>query len=219
MLAADEEVLFANSRGLVSGDLTVMRSLARTLVLSGFGMTLCDGSYPASQGEHLISHYVEMMGMPGAPPSYHGEQIGVAALAMARLQQHLLRRDEPPRFAASRLSLEALTSHFGLALGASCWRDVQAKAFSAERAEELNHRLAARWPALRAELAAVARPPAVLESVLTDAGAPTRPDELGWSPSDFATAVRHAREIRNRYTFLDLAADCGVDPVAAMQLA
>jgi len=28
--------------------------LARTLVLSGFGMTICGGSYPASQGEHLM---------------------------------------------------------------------------------------------------------------------------------------------------------------------
>lgn len=219
LLAADEEVLFAGSRGLVSGDLAVMRSLARTLVLSGFGMTLCDGSYPASQGEHLISHYVEMMGMPGAPPSFHGEQIGVAALAMARLQAHLLSLEEPPPLGPSRLSLEALTSHFGLALGASCWRDVQAKCFTGPQLDELRARLAARWPAMREALAAVARPPAVLEAVLTAAGAPTQPLELGWAPGDFAVAVRHAREIRNRYTFLDLAADCGIDPVVAMGLA
>lgn len=214
LLAADEEILFAGSRGLVSGDLSVMRSLARTLVLSGFGMTLCDGSYPASQGEHLISHYVEMMGMPGAPPSFHGEQIGVAALAMARLQRHVLASDAPPPLGPSRLSLEALTSHFGLALGASCWSDVQAKCFAPTRADELRARLAARWPAMREELAAVARPPELLAAVLARAGAPTHPSELGWALEDFAVAVRHAREIRNRYTFLDLAADSGVDPVS-----
>lgn len=206
--------MFAGSRGLVSGDLSVMRSLARTLVLSGFGMTLCDGSYPASQGEHLISHYVEMMGMPGAPPSFHGEQIGVAALAMARLQRHVLASDAPPPLGPSRLSLEALTSHFGLALGASCWSDVQAKCFAPPRADELRARLAARWPAMREELAAVARPPELLAAVLARAGAPTHPSELGWALEDFAVAVRHAREIRNRYTFLDLAADSGIDPVS-----
>ena len=41
-----------------------MRALARTLVLSGIGMTICGGSYPASQGEHLISHYIDMLSAP-----------------------------------------------------------------------------------------------------------------------------------------------------------
>jgi glycerol-1-phosphate dehydrogenase [NAD(P)+] len=216
LLAADEEVLFASSRALLAGDLAVMRSLARTLVLSGFGMTLCDGSYPASQGEHLISHYVEMMGMPGAPPSFHGEQIGVAALAMARLQRHVLSLEDAPALGPCRLSLEASIDHFGLALGASCWRDAQVKGFDAAQTDELRHRLATSWPQLRAQLAAVTRPPEQLEAVLLEAGAPTTPEQLGWSAQAFAIAVRHAREIRGRYTFLDLAADAGIDPFVAI---
>ncbi len=59
LLADDEADLFANSEALLRGDLDAMRALARTLVLSGFGMTLCGGSYPASQGEHLIGHYAD----------------------------------------------------------------------------------------------------------------------------------------------------------------
>lgn len=216
LLAADEEVLFASSRALLTGDLAVMRSLARTLVLSGFGMTLCDGSYPASQGEHLISHYVEMMGMPGAPPSFHGEQIGVTALAMARLQRHVLALDAAPQLGAPQLSLDAMIAHFGVALGASCWRDAQVKRFDAARTDELNQRLTARWPEMRAQLAAVSRSPAQLEQVLVEAGAPTAPEQLGWSGQAFAAAVRHAREIRDRYTFLDLATDAGIDPFVAM---
>ena len=38
-------------------------------------------------------------------------------------------------------------------------------------------------------------------------GAPTTHRDLGISRAFFADAVLHAREIRNRYTFLDLAAD------------
>jgi glycerol-1-phosphate dehydrogenase [NAD(P)+] len=52
LLSGDEPALLAEPRALVSGDLAAMRSLVRTLVLSGFGMTLSGGSYPASQGEH-----------------------------------------------------------------------------------------------------------------------------------------------------------------------
>ncbi len=216
LLAADEEVLLGEPAALLSGSLAVMRSLARTLVLSGFGMTLCNGSYPASQGEHLISHYAEMMGLVAAAPSFHGEQIGVAALAMARLQRHMLAQSEAPALGATEISRDDLIAHYGVALGESCWRDVQSKRFDATRAIALRNRLAGDWSAMRQRLLAVTRAPEELEAVLIAAGAPTTPRQLGWSEEAFATAVRRAREIRNRYTFLDLAIDSGVDPAAVM---
>jgi glycerol-1-phosphate dehydrogenase [NAD(P)+] len=60
LLAEDEAALLESPEALLRGDPEAMRSLARTLIFSGIGMTLCAGSYPASQGEHLISHYVDM---------------------------------------------------------------------------------------------------------------------------------------------------------------
>ncbi|MBL9013363.1 MAG: iron-containing alcohol dehydrogenase, partial [Myxococcales bacterium] len=107
LLAGDEPALFAEAGALVSGDLAAMRRLVRTLVLSGFGMTMCGGSFPASQGEHLLSHYAEMMRPEGAPEALHGEQIGVCALAMARIQDRLLARDAPPVIRPSTITREA----------------------------------------------------------------------------------------------------------------
>ena len=43
--------------------------------------------------------------------------------------------------------------------------------------------------------------------MLAKAQAPRRPADLFWSESFYREAVGHAREIRDRYTFLDLAAD------------
>jgi glycerol-1-phosphate dehydrogenase [NAD(P)+] len=214
MLAADEEVLVTQSRALLGGDLDTLRSLARTLVLSGFGMTLCGGSYPASQGEHLLAHYAEMMQF-SSTESYHGEQIGVATLAMARLQHQLLAQERAPELRVPELSLAQVCDHFGAELGPRCWHESQAKAFSPAVVEELNHRLAQRWPQLRAQLHAVTRPPPQLERALLAAGAPVYASELGWGADRFAQALRHARAIRDRYTFLDLACDSGVDPAAA----
>ncbi len=97
LLADDEADLFANSEALLRGDLDAMRALARTLVLSGFGMTLCGGGYPASQGEHLISHYAEMMAAADWPEAFHGEQIAVTTLTMARLQARMLDGAAPAR--------------------------------------------------------------------------------------------------------------------------
>ena len=54
-------------------------------------MTLSGGSFPASQGEHLISHYLEMM-HPGPHEALHGAQVGVATIVAAGVQQAVLAR-------------------------------------------------------------------------------------------------------------------------------
>jgi glycerol-1-phosphate dehydrogenase [NAD(P)+] len=191
LLAEDEAQLFAGSEALMAGDLGVMRRLARTLTLSGFGMTICGGSYPASEGEHLISHYVEMLAPPEWPEAFHGEQIGVTTLSMARLQERLL-EGGPPRLEPSAPDESSITAHFGADLGAACWAEFQGKRLDAERVEALNGMLTDGWDEIRARLRAV-----------------TTPEELGWPRNFYSQALRHAREIRNRYTFLDLAADSG----------
>jgi glycerol-1-phosphate dehydrogenase [NAD(P)+] len=209
LLAPDEAALFAESEALMRGDLEAMRRLARTLVLSGFGMTICGGSHPASEGEHLIGHYVDMRAPADWPEAFHGEQIGVTTLTMARLQARMLEAG-PPRLGTSAVTADSVKAHFGAELGAACWAEFAAKRLDAERAEALNARLAQRWEAMRARLSDVVRPAAELHAVLARAGAPTTPEDLRWPRPFYGEAVRHAREIRNRYTFLDLAADSGM---------
>jgi glycerol-1-phosphate dehydrogenase [NAD(P)+] len=209
LLAEDEAALLERPEALLSGDLKTIRRLVRTLVLSGFGMTLCGGSDPASQGEHLISHYADMMGDPGWPESFHGEQIGMTTLTMARLQARML-AGPPPRVQPSATDEAALIEHFGRDLGRSCWREFRKKRVDPGAAIQLNDRLAASWDEIRARIAGVHRSPGQLCEILERAGAPTTPEALGWPRDFYRDAVRHAREIRNRYTFLDLAADSGL---------
>ena len=207
LLAADERALFAQPDALVGGDLAAMRHLVRTLVLSGFGMTLAGGSFPASQGEHLLSHYLEMMRPPEVSLGFHGEQIGVCTVAMARLQDELLAFDAPPVLHATTRTREDLVAHFGPVIGEACWHELDQKRLDRARADELNARLEARWDDLRAALRAVTLGARATIELLAAAGAPVTPRELGWPDALFDQALRHAREIRNRYTVLDLAAD------------
>jgi glycerol-1-phosphate dehydrogenase [NAD(P)+] len=209
MLAADEHLLLAQAGALVAGDLAAMRHLVRTLVLSGFGMTICGGSYPASQGEHLLSHYVDLMRPPELPSALHGEQIGVCALAMARLQDRLLARAAPPVVRPSAVSRADVMRHFGPERGEACWRELAPKLLDRAGADALNARLATGWDAIRARIRAVTLGEAAMTAALVAAGAPTTPGELGWPGALFDAALIHAREIRNRYTFLDLAAELG----------
>jgi glycerol-1-phosphate dehydrogenase [NAD(P)+] len=207
LLAADEPALLARPRALVAGDLAAMRSLVRTLVLSGFGMTIAGGSYPASQGEHLLSHYIDMMRPADLPAALHGEQTGVCALVMARLQDRLLARDAPPIIHPTAVDRDGVLRWFGAERGDACWRELEAKWIDRDRAAELTARLAAGWDAIRDRIRGVTLGHARMLEALTAAGAPTAPHHLGWPDALLAEAVAHAREIRNRYTFLDFALD------------
>jgi len=207
MLAGDEAVLFSQARALMAGDLEVMRHLVRTLVLSGFGMTISGGSYPASQGEHLLSHYIDVMKPPDLPEAFHGEQIGVCALAMARLQDRILALEAPPVVRPTAVGRAEVLAHFGPERGEACWQEFAPKRLDHARAGELNARLVSGWDAMRARLQAVTLGAARMTAVLAAAGAPVTPADLGWSQPLFDDAIVHAREIRDRYTFLDLAAD------------
>jgi glycerol-1-phosphate dehydrogenase [NAD(P)+] len=207
LLMRDEDDLVAMAGDLVKGDLDAMLSLVDTLVLAGFGMTAVKTSAPGSQGEHLISHYSDMRaGGHGPNSAFHGEQIAVTTLTMARLQDYMLSRPAP-RVEARLPSRSEIVARFGEQIGAKCWDEVFQKASDTD---EVNHRLAEVWPELQERLAKVVRSPASIAKTLTQAGAPTDPAEIGWSRDYYTSAVRHAREIRARYTFLDLAAESGI---------
>ncbi len=208
LLAEDEAALFAEPEGLLRGDLDAMARLARTLTMSGFGMTICGGSYPASQGEHLIGHYIDMLGDPAWPAAFHGEQIAVTTLTMARLQEDIVSRPAPT-LRPSSLGPADFDARFGSETGPSCWAEFSKKQLDAPAAEALNARLADAWPAITREVERIAIPAARLRDALKKIGGPTECADLGIPADFYRAAVIHAREIRDRYTFLDLAADSG----------
>ena len=208
LLAQDEPALLDEPEALLRGDLDAMRALARTLVLSGFGMTLCGGSYPASQGEHLISHYIDMFAPAGRADYLHGEQVAVATLTMARMQEALLAA-RPPQLHPDTVTRDELQRRFGSEIGESCWREFEVKRLTDATAPEQTRRIAECWDDMLGELRDAMLPASTLASVLQRAGGPTTPADIGLSSEFYAAAVRNARFLRNRYTFLDLADDSG----------
>ena len=74
----------------------------------------------------------------------------------------------------------------------------------------MNARLTEVWPSMSTRLRKVMLPTVRLRAVLDAAGAPTTGADLGLAPGFYREAVRHAREIRDRYSILDLAGDAGL---------
>ncbi len=207
LLADDEPALLARAADLLGGDLKVMRRLVRTLVLSGFGTAIVGSSAPASQAEHLVSHFIDMFGPPTRPRIFHGEQIAVTTLSLARLHEALA--ESPPLLAADQTTEAEFITRYGNELGRATWAEFAAKRLTPERADELNHRIATHWQDFMAYAHGVTLPSTQIAAVLRAAGAPTTPEAIHLDRPFYEHALAHAREIRNRYTALDLAAQSG----------
>lgn len=202
LLAPYEHELFSNSDKLTSGDIRVLELLMRTLIVSGMGMVIAGGSYPASQGEHLIAHTMEMKYGYALPYTYHGEQIGVTTLAMAEIQLALL---------GQRLHLQSHTDtekkiaeYFGNELKKNIQNAYQSKFRLCEKYDAINERLNTEESAIRDAIKAITLPVDYLRAVLQKAGAPSTTYELGWQDRQLGLAITHAKFIRDRFTFLDL---------------
>jgi glycerol-1-phosphate dehydrogenase [NAD(P)+] len=171
------------------------------------GTAIIGNSQPASQGEHLVSHYIDMFADAARPLVYHGEQVGVTTLSIARLQERML--EGVPRFRPDTETEMEFRARYGDALGASCWQEFAGKRLDRSRAEALNSLVAERWDGIREAISAVLLPSSHLCAVLAAVGADLTASAIHLSRGFYEEALLRCREIRNRYTFLDLAAGTG----------
>jgi len=98
----------------------------------------------------------------------------------------------------------------GPEIAAQCLAEVRKKALDGTGAERLNARLRALWPELREECRGFMLVVPEMERLLRVAGGATTATELGIPVDVYREAIVHSREIRNRFSVLDLADDAGM---------
>lgn len=207
---ADERELNARAAGIASGDVEAIGYLYRVLTLCGLGIAFTGVSNHGSMGEHQISHYIDCFAGDRHPGTLHGQQVGVASLTMARLQQMMLANDNPPIVRPTRIDPAGMERRMGPAIAAQCLKEYRAKALDDAGADRLNIKMAELWPQLRRECAVFAIPAADMENLLRQAGGATTATELGVPVDFYREAIVHCREMRNRFSFLDIADDAGL---------
>lgn len=199
---------------LAQGDPAAVRGLFEALVFSGCAMTLQGSSLPASGGEHLVSHTLDMMShVDDIPHDLHGRQVGVSTILVAAMYERALAIEAPVFRAACAPYDAAFWGH----LAGSVKVEHDKKVMSAQKAQQL---LAepGRWDALRAELAAILPPPGRIKDCLRAAGAAHRIADLGITRARYLTALTHCGAIRGRFTSIDLAWALGILPDAGPEL-
>ena len=192
-----------------------LKALYEAILLTGFSMTMAGTSAPASAGEHLISHTLDMMAArDGTHHDLHGRQVGLGTLFCAALYQEIFRH-HPGRFRDGLTRTEpAFWKGFADAVET---KHALKRRRQIQAAERLN-REPALWDRLAREAGALCCPPETVLNVLRQGGAAWRLQDIGVSREHVIEAVNHAHELRERYTVLELARSAGVLPERTSEL-
>ncbi len=219
LVLAAEQASIAAADGIGRGEPEAMATLLEALLLSGISMVLAGSSAPASGAEHLFSHMIDMRRhVSGAPINLHGAQVGVGTLMTAALYEALfdypvVERVDPAALASAHPTWDAEAARISSVHGplapeiAACYRP---KWRPAEEQRAFVDGIVGRWAELRSATAAIVRPVSELRGALEAAGAPTTAAELGVDDDEARELFVVARDMRARYTVLDLAWDLGL---------
>ena len=214
-LIADVEPLYLDApQALADRQPSAVNAVFDALLLTGIAMTLAGTSAPASGGEHLISHALDMMaGIDGRAHDLHGRQVGVATILTAELYRRVL-AIESPRLVDPPDQIDR--TFWGPLAGAVAQQYVDKLPRLAQAARKL---AAGRtWDMLRTSLAPLLRPPEQIRECLQQAGGAWRGEHLGCDRDRLRAAMVHAHAIRSRFTILDLAILTGIMPAAADEI-
>lgn len=188
-----------------------IEGLFAALLLTGVSMTMAGSSAPASGGEHMISHTLDMLAeVNGTGHDLHGRQVGIGSVLCAELYRRVLAVESPE---VGTPSAQVDRAFWGR-LGAAVAEQYAQKIPRLNQAGELL-RLGGTWDRLRAELAPMVPPPAALRDCLVATGSAAVAGDIGCSKQRLLEAFVGAHQIRPRFTVLDLAGLLGLLPAVA----
>ncbi|MFO7564390.1 MAG: iron-containing alcohol dehydrogenase [Enhygromyxa sp.] len=195
-------------------DEAALAAMFDALLLTGVATTMAGSSTPASGGEHLISHSLDMLSaIDGRPHDLHGRQVGVGTILCAELYCRVLAVESPelvdPPASVDRELWGPLADEVADKFGQKRER-LQLARDALGRGDC--------WDRLREALFAMLRPPEQLRRCLEQAGAAVEAEHIGCDANRLTIAFTRGHQIRARYTVLDLAWLLGLMPKVAHEI-
>jgi len=214
-----EPVYLENPKKIKKKEPAAFKALFNALFLSSIAMTITGTSSPASGGEHMISHTLDMTAnRDGRKHDYHGRQVGVSSILMAALYEKIMGIDKPVFKDVPR----TVNSDFWGSLSPVVEKEYDKKIPKFERvANYLSN--PENWNRLKNLIKPDLVPAAKLKNCLMQAGGAhrymdIRDNETALARDKFLSVVTNANQMRERFTILDLAVLLGVIPGEIEQL-
>jgi glycerol-1-phosphate dehydrogenase [NAD(P)+] len=211
MINALEPYYFDHPEDIKNRKPAAIEALFNALLYSGIAMTIVGTSAPASGGEHLLSHTLDMMSsVDGVAHDLHGRQVGLGTLFAAAIYDRIFQIENPtchtPPADTDRM--------FWGPLSESIHEQYEHKK---PMLKTLRDKLTDRkiWESFLAASRPQVRSPKQIKNCLRTAGAAHTFEDIGCSRQRLRDAIVHMHEIRKRPTVIDLAWILGILPGAA----
>ena len=183
-------------------------------------MQWCKSSRPASGADHQFSHLWDMQNHRhnGHTP-LHGCKVAVGAMASTLLYEALFEQGmeamDIERVCAAWPSEEEMMqsvdeTHPLEELRGVARRECKAKYINRAALAQRLGILKKSWPDLQKRLQAQLIQFVELQRMLSAAGAPGYPEQIGIAPPRLRRSYHEAQQIRRRYTILDVASETGM---------
>ena len=202
-----------------SGDTEAIEHVMEALLLSGCSMVIAGSSSPASGGEHLLSHYLDMKSaLYDLPNDFHGTQVGVGTVYCLGLWERILALDpediDVDALMDQRISKAQvdrwIDEDWGDIVGAEVHAQWDNKYRDDDAQRAFLQKVIATLPKLKQALPVDLLPAAVVAQAIEASGGPVQAEGLTAPLEEYRNALTRARYIRNRFTVLDLAEDLGL---------
>ena len=206
-----------NTQGIKNREKDSIKNLMQALVLTGIAMSFVGNSRPASGSEHHLSHYFEMMfQFEGKEPVLHGVKVGISTVLAMKLRE---------LFAETLINFdEAIIKAENFKVAQWEKRVEELYKSAANGIIEINEKNQTNSIEKRLERIKFIREnldkilkilkdvPSTEEinEILKSVGAPFNPIQVGINEKTLIDGIKMAKEVRTRYTILNLLSDIGV---------
>ncbi len=208
-----EPIYLNNPVEIKNKDPQAIQALFEALFYSSIAMTITGTSSPASGGEHLISHTLDMTAnRDHRIHDLHGRQVGVATILMGALYDRIMNIDKP----VFHEPPESIDTVFWGSLSTVVEKEyIKKKAKFKKAAISLSHQQ--KWRELQDKIRPGLLPPQKLKNCLSLANAAHRYCDImdngqPLQKEKFLNVVLNANQMRERFTILDLAIMLGILP-------
>ncbi len=191
-----------------------VKAVFDALIYSGLAMTLIGTSAPASGGEHLFSHTLDMMGLvDGLPTDLHGRQVGLGTILASALYERILGVSSPELCDMPG----SIDKTFWGPLAGPVAVQYEGKR---DRLRQVRARLSlpGEWQNLQAIARRNTKGPRQIADCLASAGAARYIEDIRCTRERARAALLHMHEIRQRTTVVDLAWLVGILPASAEEI-
>ena len=217
LIRASLKKVMDNAPFVKNRDHAAIANIMEALVVTGIAMEYAGNSRHASGAEHHLSHYWEMQYQAlGRKAVLHGTKVGIGTVAITWLYNKL--KDTNVDFAKVRENTafdfeawsEKMTRAYGVSAPGVIALERKAQKNSPEGRLARLQLAEEKWDKLQKLMAEMIPGVQTMEQTLGELGGAIRPSHVDIPKDMFFDSVRYAKEVRDRYTVLQLIWDLGL---------